>query len=239
MQEEIHRLRRAGGGVLRLLVDLIPVDLPPESGAEGAVEEICLVFADVADYSDFVAETGDAAAMRVLGVLDGVVQQALQGHEGARVVKRLGDGVMIVTASSSSALRIAMDLVDGFTEGTDVIGTPLALRAGVHRGTCRRHDGDYFGYHVNLAARVAAAADPDETITTAHALAGVDLEALGLIAAPAGVLEAKGVSSPLPVFVLSRTEADEGPARPRRPGIPLLWPLNHVPGLGERRFRAG
>ncbi len=89
--QNIDRLRRAGGGALRLLVDLLPVELHPERRGADVEEEIGIVFADVADYSDFVAGAGDDAAMTVLEILDELVGQGLEGSH-ARLVKRLGDG---------------------------------------------------------------------------------------------------------------------------------------------------
>ena len=46
----------------------------------------------------------------------------------------------------------------------DVDGYRPAMRAGVHVGRPRKLGGDYFGVDVNIAARVAAAAGPDEIL---------------------------------------------------------------------------
>jgi adenylate cyclase len=203
---EIRRLRRAGGEALRLLVDLLPHEWDPRSGDE----DVCLLFADVAGYSDFVAETGDDAAVAVLSVLDQLVSAALTGRKGARVVKRLGDGVMISTKRPEDSLRIGLSLVRGFDSEMRELGWPLRLRAGAHRGTTRRQGGDYFGYHVNLAARVADYADGGQSLVTANHLAGVDLHDLALLARPAGRLQAKGVTGPVEVFAVV-----EDPGAPR------------------------
>src|SRR5687768_16939164 len=100
---ELQRLRRAGGGALRLLVDLLPEDWDPRSGSEDA----CLIFADVSGYSALVAEGGDDAAMAVLSMLDLHVARAVAGRK-VRVVKRLGDGLMLVSRNSSDALGTAV-----------------------------------------------------------------------------------------------------------------------------------
>jgi class 3 adenylate cyclase len=242
MTTDLDRLRRAGGGVLRLLVDLIPVDLHGDSPATDVEDELALVFADVADYSDFVAETGDDAAMVVLGILDDLVDEALAGSATAGVVKRLGDGIMIVTDDPAEAVDIAVALVDGFTVRTVEAGYGLRLRAGVHRGTVRRRGGDVFGYHVNLAARLTASAGAGQALATAHALAGVDLEDLSLEGRAAGSLTAKGVTRPVETFVLERVEPDEpvevaGPT-PRTLRLPRVPLVPRVPGLDRRRSRA-
>ena len=198
---ELRRLRRAGGGALRLLVDLLPDDWDPRSGSEDA----CLIFADVSGYSALVAEGGDDVALAVLAVLDRQVERALSGRR-VRVVKRLGDGVMLVARSSGEALDAAVAMVEAFDAEAADAGWPVRLRAGTHRGTTRRQADDYFGYHVNLTARIADAADGGQVLATANVLAGVDLPALGITARPAGELSAKGVSGPVDLFVVQRLD---------------------------------
>jgi len=200
---ELQRLRRAGGGALKLLVELLPEEWDPRSG----YEDVCLIFADVAGYSDFVATEGDDAALSVLAALEMHVQRALHGRRGARVVKRLGDGLMIVTRHNADAVDAAVALVGGFDAHARSAGWPLELRAGLHRGTTRRQGDDYLGYHVNLAARVADAARGRHVLATANVLAGVDLASLEATASPAGELDAKGVTGPVDLFAVERLAA--------------------------------
>ena len=197
---ELQRLRRAGGGALRLIVDLLPEEWDPRSG----YEDVCVIFADIAGYSDFVASEGDDAALAVLAILEIQVQRALHGRRGARVVKRLGDGLMIVARSNTDAVDAALTLVDGFDDHARRSQWPVRLRAGLHRGSTRRQADDYFGYHVNLTARVAEAAPGGRVLATANVLAGVDLCGLCVTARPAGELRAKGVSEPVDLFVVQR-----------------------------------
>jgi adenylate cyclase len=167
-------------------------------------------------------------------VLDDLVRAGLADAD-ARVVKRLGDGLMIVARDPAVALDLAVALVDGFRARTASCGWPLELRAGVHRGTCRRRDGDYFGYHVNLAARVAERAAAGDTLVTANALAGVDLSALGLRGSGTGTLQAKGVTRPVTLFSIVRHPDEAASDERRRPvRIPMLWRLPRIPRGGER-----
>jgi class 3 adenylate cyclase len=195
-------LLRRGGDALRILVDLLPEDLDPRSGDE----ETCIVFADVEGYSAFVADAGDDGAISVLKVLDQVVENALTGRGTARVVKRLGDGLMLSARQPDDALRVSVSLVRGFDREMRELGWPLRLRAGGHRGRARRQGSDYFGYHVNLAARVTEQADGGSALATDMLLTGVDLDALGLQSWPAGTLEAKGVTDGGKLFRVGETE---------------------------------
>lgn len=200
---ELRRLRRAGGGALRLLVDLLPDDWDPRSGAE----DVCLMFADISGYSAFVADGGDDAAMALLAVLDRQVERATVTHRGTRVVKRLGDGLMMAYRTSGDALDATVEMVEGFDTVARERGWPVRLRAGVHRGTTRRQADDYFGYHVNLTARIAETATGGQVLATANVLAGVDLPALSITARPAGELTAKGVTGPVDLFLVQRLDA--------------------------------
>ena len=197
---ELQRLRRAGGGALKLLVELLPEEWDPRSGNE----DVCLIFADISGYSDFVAERGDDAAMALLTALDAQVSAAISGARGGRVVKRLGDGLMIVARRNRDAIDIAVSLVEAFDAHAEAAGWPVRLRAGVHRGTSRRYADDYFGYHVNLTARIAQAAEAGCVLATATALSEVDLRSMGVALRPAGDLSAKGVTGPVDLFRITR-----------------------------------
>ena len=202
---ELRRLRRAGGSALRVLVELLPPDWDPRPGDE----DVCIIFADLSGYSSYVADAGDDAAMAVLGVLDRVVATATAAHRDVRVVKRLGDGVMIVARDSSSALDAAIAMVESFDAHAQDARWPVRLRAGAHRGTTRRHHDDYFGYHVNLCARIAETATGGQVLATANVLAGVDLPHLALTARPAGELQAKGVANHVDLFLVRRHVAQQ------------------------------
>ena len=197
---DLSILRRAGGNALRTIADL----LADETASATEAEEVTLVFADIEGWSSYVAEHGDDCALAVIDALDRAVARALADHRGARVVKRLGDGVMLVAADRGAGVAVAADLVLAFRDEAARIGIPLRLRTGVHRGTCRRQGDDYYGYHVNVAARVAETAAGGVALATAQALAGVDLAAHGISAHPAGWLRAKGVDGEVALFRVDR-----------------------------------
>ena len=66
---------------------------------------------------------------------------------GGKVVKRLGDGLMLSFPSAEAAVHAALDLVD--------VPAELRLRAGVHCGEAVVTADDLIGHDVNVAARVA------------------------------------------------------------------------------------
>lgn len=210
MPSDLRRLRRAGGVALRRLAAEYRSDEPEPRSAD-----IALVFVDVDGFSTFVAGRGDEAAMAVLGVMESHLEAARRRHPRLRLVKQLGDGAMLSAVSSADALTAAVEVVDAFAATMAELGWTPRLRAGVHRGTCRYESGDWFGYHVNLAARVADAAPPGRVLATANVLAGVDIPALSLSVRRGRRLRAKGVNGVVPTFRVERA-----PLAVPRPGSP-------------------
>ncbi|MEA2178437.1 MAG: adenylate cyclase, partial [Solirubrobacteraceae bacterium] len=79
--------------------------------------------------------------------------------EDARVVKTLGDAVMVVASDPGALTEWAVGFQELQTE------RPLP-RIGIHVGSVLYRDGDYFGSAVNLASRVGARAAGREVLVT-------------------------------------------------------------------------
>jgi adenylate cyclase len=187
---ELAHIRRAGEGALRLLAELLGEDAAAGRDADEAVEAT-IVFADVEGFSDVVAREGDDAATRVLDALDAAVDDAIAGTT-CRVVKRLGDGVMLATSDPGDGVSAAVALPRRFAAHMAGEAFALRLRVGAHRGPVRRRGDDLVGHHVNVAARVAEQAAGGQTLVTA-ALRDAVLLGHRLVAVPSGELVAKGV----------------------------------------------
>jgi adenylate cyclase len=118
---------------------------------------VALAFADLAGYTRFTEEEGEEEALSsVERFVEGVTHTL---PDGARVVKTIGDEVMVV----GQDIRALVDWAVGFTSLFDERPEP---RIGVHWGTTLYRDGDYFGRDVNLTARVVARARGGEVLVT-------------------------------------------------------------------------
>lgn len=127
-------------------------------------EEVALVFTDLGRFSEWTLQAGDDAALRLLREVSAEVEPLIRRH-GGRLVKRLGDGLMIVFANADQALEFmiaAREVVDELAAD----GDRPRLRCGAHLGHPSELGGDYFGVDVNIAARVAAAAAPGEVLVS-------------------------------------------------------------------------
>ena len=84
----------------------------------------------------------------------------LATRRGARIVKTIGDEVMLVAVDATAVTHAALDLVEYFSRH-EVF---TAARAGIATGDVLEQDGDCYGPVVNRAARFVQAA-PDGTVT--------------------------------------------------------------------------
>lgn len=123
---------------------------------------LAIVFTDLVEFSDWALAAGDDEALRLLREVGRAIEPAVAEH-GGEVVKRLGDGLMAVFEEPGKALS-ALELARERLRDVEADGYDPLLRAGVHWGRPRRIGGDYLGVDVNVAARLAQEAGPDEVL---------------------------------------------------------------------------
>jgi class 3 adenylate cyclase len=138
--------------------------LSEASGRGRGSGDVTLLFADLVDFSSWALHAGDEACVELLRAV-GVETETAIGNAGGVVVKRLGDGVMVAFTGVDRAVAAVFDLRLRLAT-VDVDGYRPRMRFGLHRGRARRLGGDYFGVDVNTAARVMAAAGPDELLVS-------------------------------------------------------------------------
>src|SRR4051794_38804330 len=141
-------------------------------------DEVAIVFTDLVDFSDWALEAGDDAALRMLRCLDDVIQPAVHDRDG-EVVKRLGDGMMAVFHDPRAAFD-ALRAIYAELPGIEAPGYEPRLRAGMHVGRPRRLGGDFFGVDVNIAARLAESASPNEILLSDAAAQHVEGDGVDL-----------------------------------------------------------
>jgi adenylate cyclase len=171
----------------------IEADLGEDGGEEGRMR-VTIAFADLAGYTRLTEEQGEAEAVGVVERFVDAVEHTLPID--ARVIKTLGDEVMIVGAEAGALTRWAVGLRGRLSDGTP------PPRIGIHSGAAIYRDGDYFGREVNRAARVVARAAGGEVLVTRPV---VDMAAWmdGLRFERIGEMGLKGFSEPTELFVAS------------------------------------
>jgi adenylate cyclase len=120
--------------------------------------KVAIAFADLAGYTRYVEEEGEVEALSYVERFIEAVSNTLP--DGARVVKTIGDEVMVV----GQDVAAIVDWSVGFSRLYE--NERPAPRIGVNAGPVLYRDGDYFGREVNLASRVVARARGGEVLVT-------------------------------------------------------------------------
>jgi TolB-like protein/class 3 adenylate cyclase len=120
-----------------------------------------ILAADVVGYSRLMEEdeAGTLAALKARRKK--VLEPLLRRHHG-RIVKTMGDGVLVEFASAVTAVECAVRLQEDMMAANVEVpeGRRIVLRIGVNLGDIVIENGDLYGDGVNIAARLEAMADP-------------------------------------------------------------------------------
>ncbi len=173
-----------------------------EHGMEPGDEESlpAVAFADLSGFTGLTHEIGDAPAAEKAARFEAIAQRLAGTCEG-RIVKPLGDGVMMLFPDAASAVEAALCLVEQSREHD----LP-PVRVGVATGQVVPRDGDIFGRTVNLAARVSAVAGPSQTLVCPNTRTAAEAAERGLAFQGLGAVSLKGFKDSVPLFAAQRTK---------------------------------
>ena len=120
-----------------------------------------ILAADVVEYSRLM-QVDEAGTLATLKARRSEVLQPIVSRHHGRIVKLMGDGVLIEFASAVDAVECAVQLQEGMDAAN--LGLPedrqIVLRVGVNLGDVMVEGSDLYGDGVNVAARLEALADP-------------------------------------------------------------------------------
>ncbi|HEV3226093.1 MAG TPA: adenylate/guanylate cyclase domain-containing protein [Acidimicrobiales bacterium] len=132
---------------------------------EGVTTDLAIAFTDLEGFTRFTAKAGDEAASALLAEHQRRVGPVVRSR-GGRIVKHLGDGLMLSFPSPDAAVYACLELLT-------IAPEPLRMRAGVHCGEVVATRDDVIGHVVNVSARVAESANGGEVVVTAAVRAAV------------------------------------------------------------------
>jgi len=118
-----------------------------------------VLFTDIVGSTQRASELGDRKWQGLLNRHHEAVRQQFARFRG-REVKSLGDGFLATFDGPARAVRCA----SAIAETVHPLG--LNVRSGLHTGEIELHREDIGGIAVHVAARVAAAARPGETLVS-------------------------------------------------------------------------
>jgi adenylate cyclase len=187
--------RMLGYFVEQDVIGHIESDLDDEETAEEGRMRVAIAFADLAGYTKLTEEQGEAQAVNAVERFVETVEQTLPID--ARVIKTLGDEVMVVGADAGALTSWAVAL------GAQLPAGSPPPRIGIHSGAALYRDGDYYGREVNRAARVVARASGGEVLVTRPVVDAASRQD-GLEFALIGEVVLKGFNEPTELFNASR-----------------------------------
>jgi adenylate cyclase len=177
-----------------------------------------IAFTDIVGFTEFTAVQGDAEAIALLDRQEQLVRAALPS--GARIVKELGDGLLLWLPEAYPALVAALDLLDRFGEAAQP--TALWVRIGMHWGAPTPRGDDIVGHDVNLAARIVDVAGPGELLMSDTVRTALDAaSAAALRFDELGPVVMRGIPEPVRLYRASRSPKapSRGSARVDHPNV--------------------
>ncbi|HTT94445.1 MAG TPA: adenylate cyclase regulatory domain-containing protein [Solirubrobacterales bacterium] len=168
-----------------------------ESGEIGGAVERTICFADLVEFTSL----GEEIAPEELGEVVGRFEELATGVVAApvRLVKTIGDAVMLVSPEAEPLVTAALDLVAAAAAEGDQF--PV-LRAGIATGPTLAQSGDFYGRSVNLASRITGIARPGSVLvdTPTREAVGED----GFTYSFAGERRLKGIDARQKLFRVRR-----------------------------------
>lgn len=204
-----------------------------------------IIAADAVGYSARVA-ADETAALRALKGCFEVMELAI-GLHGGRVVKTMGDGLLIEFGSVVNAVSAALAVRSRLDERRASLPDQdsFAFRLGVHVGDIVADGSDILGDGVNVAARLEAFAEPGQILVSGqaheHVVGRIELSFSDL-----GEHALKGIARPVRIYALDAERPNAStvtgqsafaPALPDRPSVAVL-PFLNLSGDPEQDYFA-
>jgi adenylate cyclase len=202
-----------------------------------------ILAADVAGYSRLIGADESGTLKRLAAIRAEVTDPKIAEHHG-RIVKTMGDGLLVEFASVVDALHCAAAIQTAMAKRNTAVATDdqIEFRIGINVGDIVVQEGDIFGDGVNIAARLEALADPGAICVSAR----VQEDAAGkldLAFDDIGEQQLKNIARPVRAYrVVTGTrpampQVSTGPPLPDKPSIAVL-PFTNLSGDPEQEYFA-
>lgn len=144
--------------------------LTPDVDVEGELERVVrtVLVVDVVESVRLMEEDETAAIRHWRAYVSEAADHIVPAH-GGRLVKSLGDGLMIEFPTAPAAVQAAVALQQLSRRSNEGLAQArkMRVRIGVHVSPLIADARDVYGHGVNLTARLATLAGPDEIVVSA------------------------------------------------------------------------
>jgi adenylate cyclase len=126
-----------------------------------------ILAADVVGYSRMM-QADEAGTLAVLKIRQSEILKPLVSKHHGRIIKVMGDGVLVEFASAVEAVSCAVALQEAMAVANEAAeeSRRVVLRIGINLGDVIVEGSDLYGDGVNIAARLEALADPGSVIVS-------------------------------------------------------------------------
>lgn len=140
---------------------------PAVRNAVRADRTVTIAFSDIESSTELATSLGDAHWFEVLSVHNDIIRRAVRRHDGTEI-KAQGDGFMLAFESARRGVHCMIDVQRELSTHVPTPPEPtVRVRVGLHTGEAIvDENGDMFGRHVNLAARIADTARGGEILVS-------------------------------------------------------------------------
>ncbi|MCC9620070.1 adenylate/guanylate cyclase domain-containing protein [Thalassospira sp. MA62] len=158
-----------------------------------------LMFTDIVNSTAKTQELGDHGAQQLVHIHNQIVRTALINNYG-KEVKHLGDGIMAVFPSSANAVHAALEIQQNMVTHNANQDLKFQIRIGINAGEALAEENDLFGSVVQLAARICAQAEGDQSMVSENVKNTYSGNRVQFVSV--GERQMKGFSDPIEVFVV-------------------------------------
>lgn len=168
-------------------------DSPSVAPHTPAVRTLTVLFSDMKDYTARAAGESSQGVIELVRRHRDIAQPIIRRH-GGRLVKTMGDALLVTFDSATRAVRAGLDIQQAIQQHNGSAFTErerLQVRVAISTGEVVIDTGDVFGDTVNLTSRVQQLAGPGEVLFTESTHATIKRSEIPC--EPAGEFELKGV----------------------------------------------
>jgi adenylate cyclase len=162
-----------------------------------------ILAADVAGYSRLMSGDEEGTLRQLKAHLSELVEPRIAAHRG-RIVKRIGDGLLVDFASAVEAVRCALAIQAGMADRNREAPeqSRIQFRIGINLGDVIIEGDDIYGDGVNIAARLEGIAEPG-AIFISRAIRDSVRDKLEVTLEDLGERPVKNIPKPVRVFRIS------------------------------------
>jgi adenylate cyclase len=122
---------------------------------------MAVMLADVFNYSRMMSRSEDETHARFASHARELIEPTIDKY-GGRLVRSMGDGILVEFSSAVDAVRCALEIQRGLAarQANEEEKDRIQLRIGINTGDILVDQRDIYGNSINIAARLEALATP-------------------------------------------------------------------------------